>query len=174
MGLTGYYRKFIKDYGKVARPLTDQLKTNSFEWTPSAQASFEALKQAQISDPLLRMPDFSKEFFIECDASGVGIGVAAVLTREGQPVTYYSKALAERTLAKSTYEKELMALDQYWRPYLIGRKFLVMTDHKSLKTLLQQRISTPDQHWLVKLMGYEFEIKHKAGIHNRGADALSR
>jgi hypothetical protein len=79
---------------------------------------------------------------------------------------------------KSAYEKELMAIAlaiQHWRPYLFGRKFRVYTDHKSLKQLLQQRISTgKQQNWLAKLLGYSFEIIYKPGRENQGADALSR
>ncbi|XP_073035244.1 uncharacterized protein [Primulina eburnea] len=176
LGLTGYYRKFIKDYGKIARPLTKQLKKNNFGWNDKAQKAFETLKQAVVTAPVLRMPDFSQEFIVECDASGMGIG--AVLAQEGKPIAFYSKALAERALSKSTYERELMALVlavQHWRHYLLGRKFLVVTDHKPLKNLLQQRITTPDQqYWLAKLLGYELEIKHRAGTDNGAADALSR
>ncbi|KZV21694.1 hypothetical protein F511_02852 [Dorcoceras hygrometricum] len=122
------------------------------------------------------MPDFTQPFIIDCDASGRGVG--AVLSQHGRPVAFYSKALATRALAKSTYEKELMALVlaiQHWRPYLLGRKFVVMTDHRALTSLLKQRIVTPDQqHWMSKLMGYEFEVKYKSGIQNGAADALSR
>ncbi|PNX64692.1 retrotransposon-related protein, partial [Trifolium pratense] len=83
-----------------------------------------------------------------------------------------------RNLAKSAYEKELMAVVlaiQHWRPYLIGRKFTVSTDQKSLKQLLQQRMVTADQqNWAAKLLGYDFEIVYKPGKLNKGADALSR
>ncbi|KAL4571524.1 hypothetical protein LXL04_018284 [Taraxacum kok-saghyz] len=88
------------------------------------------------------------------------------------------KALTEKTLAKSAYEKEIMALAlsiQHWRPNLLGRNFTVFTDQKSLKHLLEQQITTPDQqNWLAKLMGYHFSIAYKPGHENRAADALSR
>ncbi|XP_073149101.1 uncharacterized protein [Henckelia pumila] len=105
-------------------------------------------------------------------------GVGAVLIQEGKPIAYYSKALADKALTKSAYERELMALVlaiEHWSHYLLGRKFVVVTDHKPLRSLLQQRITTPDQqYWLAKLLGYEFEIKHKGGTENWAADALSR
>ena len=98
--------------------------------------------------------------------------------QDKRPIAYFSKALGVRNLSKSAYEKELMALGlaiQHWRPYLIGRKFIVSIDQKSLKQLLQQRISTAEQqNWAAKLLGYDFEVVYKQGKLNRGADALSR
>ena len=85
---------------------------------------------------------------------------------------------ARTSLTKSVYEKELTALVlaiQHWRPYLIGRRFTVYTDQKSLRYLLEQRITTQNQqNWLAKLMGYDFDIVYKPGAANRVADALSR
>ncbi|KZV49616.1 hypothetical protein F511_26047 [Dorcoceras hygrometricum] len=108
LGLSGYYRKFIKDYGKIAKPLTDLLKKGGFEWGPEANQAFEELKVRLTTAPVLKLPDFNADFEIECDASGKGIG--AVLAQGGRPVAYYGKALAGTALSKSTYEKELMAL----------------------------------------------------------------
>ena len=94
-----------------------------------------------------------------------------------RPIAYFSKALSERTLAKSAYEREIMALAlamQHKRPYLLGRKFTVFSNQKSLGYLLHQRISTLDQkEWVVKLLGNHFDISYKPGKENKVADALS-
>lgn len=176
LGLTGYYRKFIKDYGKVAKPLTELTKKDNFSWNQDAVKAFNEMKKIMTSPPVLVLPNFSLPFEVECDAAGRGIG--AVLMQQRQPVAFFSKALSDGNLAKSVYEKELMALVlciQHWRHYLLGREFIVYTDHKSLKHFLQQRISSPDQQcWLAKLLGYQFEVKYKPGLKNRAADSLPR
>jgi len=176
LGLTGYYRKFIRGYGMIAAPLTQLLKKNSFQWSTQATEAFNQLKQAVTSPPVLRLPDFTLPFVIECDASGTGLG--AVLMQQGQPIAFFSQALTGRALFYSTYEKELLSLVsavQRWRPYLLGQTFKVKTDHQSLKFLLEQKVGTvSQQRWITKLLGYDFTIEYKKGTENRVADALSR
>jgi hypothetical protein len=176
LGLTGYYRKFVQNYGKIAKPLTELTKKDNFSWGPNAAEAFNKLKLIMTTPPVLVLPNFSLPFEVECDAAGRGIG--AVLMQKRQPVAYFSKALSDGNLAKSVYEKELMALVlciQHWRHYLLGKPFIVYTDHKSLKHFLQQRVTSPDQQcWMAKLLGYQFEVKYKPGLENKAADALSR
>jgi len=176
LGLTGYYRKFIRGYGSIAAPLTEMLRKNSFTWTAEAEFAFQNLKRAVTTAPVLALPNFTQAFVIECDASGVGIG--AVLMQEQRPIAFLSKALKGRALHMSTYEKELFALVtavQKWRPYLLGQTFVVKTDQQSLKFLLEQKVGTPfQQKWITKLLGYSFTVEYKKGSDNRVADALSR
>ena len=175
LGLTGYYRKFIQDYGKIAAPLTQMLRKNSYKWSPLAESAFQKLKDAMTGAPVLALPDFSQQFVVECDASGAGVG--AVL-RQDRPIAFHSQALQGKNLLMSTYEKEMLALViavRKWKHYLLGRKFIVRTDQKSLQYLWSQKIATEaQQKWLYKLMGLDFSIEYKKGSENKVADALSR
>jgi hypothetical protein len=124
LSLTGYYRKLVKNYGKIAAPLTTLQKKNSFTWTPATAQAFQTLKMAMCTTPVLALPDFTKAFVLECDASGKGIG--DVLMQEGRHLAFTSKQLSERNLSKSVYEKEMLAIlhvVDLWRPYLLGQRF---------------------------------------------------
>ncbi|KAF7802180.1 putative mitochondrial protein [Senna tora] len=176
LGLTGYYRRFVKKYSKIAAPLTDLLNKDGFKWSDHSQEAFEELKKAITTVPILAMPDFTKPFELETDASDTGIG--AVLMQSKRLITYYSHVLSNRARQHSVYERELMAIVfevKKWRHYLLGHRFVIKTDKKALKFLLEQRITDPDQQkWVSKLMGYKFEIQYKPGSENRAADALSK
>ena len=126
--------------------------------------------------PTLAMPNFKDVFTVETDASGDGIG--AILTQQGKPIAFMSKALGVAKKSWSTYPKEMLAILEairLWRPYLLGRKFYIQTDQRSLNFLLEQRITTPEQQkWVAKLLGYDYEIIYRPGRENAAADALSR
>lgn len=146
VGLTGYYRCFIRGYATIAAPLIDLLCRDAFTWTPSAVDSIKAPKRAMVEAPVLRLPNFDLDFVLETDASNVGIRV--VLMQAGHPISHFSKNLGSRLQALSTYLKELHAIAkaiQKWRQYLLSQFFIIRTDYKSIKELFQQVIQTPDQ-----------------------------
>jgi hypothetical protein len=176
LGLTGYYRKFVRNYGRITTPLTTLTKKDAFSWTPEETQYFEQLKEVMCKAHVLTTPDFTKTFIVECDASRNGIGV--VLMQEGRPLAFESRPLKGKDLHKPIYEKEMMEILhalKKWRPYLIGRNFKVKIDHDSLKYFLEQRLSLEEQQkWVTKILGYDFEIIYKKGKKNVVADALSR
>jgi len=177
LGLSGYYRKFVQHYGIISKPLTNLLrKYVPFVWTAEADQSFLALKQALITAPVLALPDFTKPFTIETDACGVGIG--AILSQQGHPLAYVSKALGPKNMGLSTYEKEYMAIIlavEQWRSYLQHSDFTIFTDQKSLAQFNTQRLHTAWQHKVfTKLLGFQYKVLYKKGTENGAADALSR
>jgi hypothetical protein len=174
--LAGYYRKFVRHFGIIARPLTNLLKKDVvFVWSTAHEDAFITLKQALSSTPVLALPDFSLSFHIETDASGTGVGV--VLQQNGHPLAYISKALGPRNQGLSTYEEYLaivLAVDQ-WRHYLLQNEFFIHTDQKSLIRLNEQRLHTPwQQRLFTKLLGLRYRIVYRRGVENSVADALSR
>jgi len=164
LGLIGYYRKFIKHYGMISRPLTLLLKKGTpYQWTVATEEAFNLLKHALVNAPVLAIPDFTKIFVLETDASDVGLG--AVLMQEDHPVAYLSKPLSQQNQALSVYEKECMAIlmaVEKWRPYLQHGEFIIKTDHKSLLHITEQRVHTKIQHKaLLKLMDLHYKIVYK-------------
>jgi len=176
LGLAGYYRRFIKDFGAIAAPLTRLLRKDAFLWSEAAASAFTALKQALAAALVLQLPDFELPFTVDCDASGSGFG--AVLHQGTGAIAFFSRLFSPRHMKLAAYERELIGLVQvvrHWRPYLWGRRFVVRIDHYALKFLLDQRLSTLPQHqWVSKLFGYDFAIEFRPGRLNVVADALSR
>jgi hypothetical protein len=176
LGLTGYYRKFVKNYGIISKPLTHVLRFKHFQWSAQAQEAFDNLKVAMSSTPVLALPDFQKQFQVETDACAEGIG--AVLMQQGQPIAYLSKALGEKHKHMSIYEKEFLALImavEKWRPYLQRQEFQILTDHRSLSYLNEQNLHSEMQRKaMTRLMGLQFKIIYRKGKENLAADALSR
>lgn len=181
LGLAGYYRKFIKDFAKITKPLTSCLKKNSkIEHTPSFMQSFNHLKTLLINAPILKYPDFTKPFVLTTDASNVALG--AVLSQgtppNDQPIAYASRTLNDTEQKYSTIEKELLAIVwscKYFRPYLFGRKFKIYTDHRPLVWLFNlKEPNSKLMRWRLKLEEFDYEIIYKKGKQNTNADALSR
>ena len=108
LGLTGYYRKFVRNYGRIATPLMTLTKKDAFSWTPEATRYFQQLKEEMCKSHVLTTPDFTKTFIMECDASGNGIVV--VLMQEGRRPAFEIRPLKGKDLHKPIYEKEMMAI----------------------------------------------------------------
>lgn len=176
LGLTGFYRRFIKGYASIASALTPLLCKDKFLRSPAAQAAFEHLKQAMTHAPVLAPPNFTIPFVLETDASGNAMG--AVLMQQGHPIAFFSKQFSPCMQRASTYVCELHTMTtaiQKWRHYLLGHPFTILTDHWSLKGLMSSVIQTPEQQYcLTKLLGYDYQIAYKPGATNVVADALSR
>ena len=176
LGLTRYYRRFVKGYGSISKPLTNLLRKEALGWNEEATQAFTLLKKLMTNAPVLALPDFNKKFVVETNASLTR--VRAVLMQEGHPIAFISKSLGPKQQIMFVYEREMMAILQAitkWKHYLWGRHFHIRTDHISLKYLIHQKLTTHAQHvWLVKLLGYDYDIEYKQGKENVLADALSR
>ena len=134
LGLAGYYRRFVRQFGILARPLFNLLKKGTpVVWTDNTDQSFQVLKQSLVTAPVLALLDFQQQFTVETDACGTGIG--AILQQDGHPIAFMSKSLCPKYQGLSTYEKEYLAViaavDQ-WRPYLQSAEFIIKTDQRSL------------------------------------------
>ena len=169
LGLAGYYRKFVRHFNIIAKPLADLLKKDQlFIWTSTHESTFSMLKQALCTAPVFALLDFSLPFHIETDASGTGI--REVLQQNGHPIAFISKALSPRNQGLSVYEKEylsiLMVVEQ-WRHYLLQGEFFIHTDHRNLVHLNEQRLHTAwQQKVFSKLLGLQYKILYKKGSEN--------
>jgi hypothetical protein len=140
LGLAGYYCQFIKDFSKIAKPMTRLPEKNKdFDWTKECQASFEELKKRLTSALVLILPDITRMFDIYCDASRQGLG--CVLMQEGKVVSCASHQLRKHEENYPTHDLELATFVhalKIWRHYLIGHRCEIYSDHKSLKYIFTQ------------------------------------
>ena len=180
-GLVNYYRRFIDNFSKIAKPLTNLLKKNTpFKWEDKQILAFETLKEKLITPPLLQYPDFSRPFIITTDASEMALGCILSQGEIGKdkPIAYASRTLNGAERNYSTTERELLAIvwaAKQFRPYILGRTTTFVTDHKPLQWVFN--VKDPSSRllrWRIKLEEYDYEIKYKAGVKNTNADALSR
>ena len=178
LGMSGYYRKFIPNYSKIAKPLTIRLKKDAVINVNDKdyRESFEKLKNILMSDMILKYPDFNQKFILTTDASNYALG--AVLSQKKGPIAFASRTLNKHECNYSTIEKELLSIVwavKQFRHYLYGRRFDLHTDHKPLIWLAN--LKEPNSkliRWKIKLNEYEFDISHVQGKENKVADALSR
>ena len=184
IGICGWYRSFIKDYATIVAPLTDCLtkdKIKKFSLTEEAKAAFEQMKLSLMSAPVLVNPDFTKHFYIQCDASSVGVGgVLFQLDDENneRPIAFMSAKLNKAQKNYSVTELECYAAVlsvKKFRPYVEGLPFTIITDHASLKWLMNQKdLSGRLARWSLKLQAFDFNIMHRKGSQNVVPDTLSR
>ncbi|WVZ92193.1 hypothetical protein U9M48_038277, partial [Paspalum notatum var. saurae] len=177
LGLAGYYRRFIKDFSKIAKPMTSLTKKNAkFVWGPKCEEGFQELKKLLTTAPVLAQPDVTKPFDVYCDASGQGLG--CVLMQEGRVIAYASRQLRKHETNYPTHDLELAAVVhalKIWRHYLLGNTCHIYTDHKSLKYIFTQpELNMRQRRWLELIKDYDLEIHYHPGKANVVADALSR
>ncbi|KAK4385593.1 Retrovirus-related Pol polyprotein from transposon.6 [Sesamum angolense] len=177
----GFYRRFIKDFSKIAQPLCKLLqKDKIFELDEACKQAFNKLKESLTSAPIIQPPNWELPFEIMCDASNHAVG-AVLGQRIGRDphVIYYASRMLDSTQSNyTTTEKELLAIVfalEKFRPYLLGTKVIVYSDHAALKYLLSKKDAKPRLiRWILLLQEFDLTIKDKKGAENLVADHLSR
>jgi hypothetical protein len=181
LGLMSYYRRFIPGFSRLASPLHKLLKKGArYEWANEQEHAFRSLKNKLISPPILRYPDYSREFILTTYASKEGVGAVLSQGEIGKdlPIAFASRSLNNAERNYSTTERELLAIVwgvRYFRPYLYGTKFTIVTDYKPFTWIMS--VKDPGSRllrWRIKLEEYDYEIVFKKGTSNTNADALSR
>nr|GEX55727.1 putative reverse transcriptase domain-containing protein [Tanacetum cinerariifolium] len=177
LGLAGYYRRFIANFSKIAKPLTSLTqKHQTYEWGQKEEVTFQTLKTNLCDALILSLPDGIKDFVVYCDASNQGLG--CVLMQRGKVIAYASRQLKIHQKNYTTHDLELGAVVfvlNTWRHYLYGTKSVIYTDHKSLRHIFDQKgLNMHQRRWVELFSDYECEIRYHHGKANMVADALSR
>jgi hypothetical protein len=177
LGLAGYYRRFIPDFSRIAKPMTELLKKGvKFSWNEKCAEAFHTLRAHLTTAPVLAQPDPSQSFDVYCDASGTGLG--CVLMQNNRIIAYASRALRTHEQNYPTHDLELAAVIhalKLWRHHLMGTKCSIYTDHKSLKYIFTQAdLNMRQRRWLELIKDYDLEVHYHPGKANVVADALSR
>ncbi|GKA27828.1 putative reverse transcriptase domain-containing protein [Tanacetum coccineum] len=177
LGLAGYYRRFIKEFSLISKPLTKLTQKNKpFVWGDDEEEAFQTLKLKLCSAPILSLPEVSEDFVVYCDASLKGFGV--VLMQREKVTAYASRQLRKNEENYTTHDLELGAVVfslRLWRHYLYGTKCTVYTDHKSLQYILDQKeLNMRRRRWIELMSDYDCVIRYHPGKANVVADALSR
>jgi hypothetical protein len=176
LGLAGYYHRFIPNFSKITKPITELLKKgNKYLWSEACDEAFKHLKRLLTTSPMLAQPDITKPFNVYCDASGMGLG--GVLMQENRVISYSLRQLRCHEEHCPTHDLELAAVVMplwMWHHYLLGNAVHIYIDHKSLKYIFTQPdLNMRQQRWLELIKDYELEVHCHLGKSNVIADALS-
>ncbi|CAM8997540.1 unnamed protein product [Rhodiola kirilowii] len=181
LGHASFYRRFIKDFSKIAKSLTHLLCNDvQFNFDEDFLEAFEKLKRALVSAPIVRPPNWDLPFELMCDASDYAIGavLGQRVDKRLHVIYYVSKVLDNAQMNYTTTKKELLAVVyafEKFRPYLVGSKTIVYTDHAAIKYLMTKKDAKPRLiRWILLLQEFTIEIKDKKGVENVVADHLSR
>jgi len=181
LGLCSYYRRFVQGFSIVAKPLTSLTsKDSALVWTPECQQAFDHLKEALVGNTIMGYPQGEGDFILDTDACDVGIGAVLSQVQDGteRVIAYASRSMNKAEKNYCVTDKELLALRyfvEYFRQYLLGRRFLVRTDHQALKWLFS--LKEPKgriARWLEILSAYDFAVEYRPGKKHGNADGMSR
>jgi len=181
-GLASYYRRFVKDFAKLAEPLSNLTKRQlgKFKWTPEAQRAFDALKEALCVAPILAFPQPNVPCILDTDTSDVAVGAVLSQMVDGieRPIAFFSRVMGKSQRAYCATRRELLAVVmalQHFRHYLLGTKVILRTDHASLKWL--NSFKSPEgilARWLATMQEFDLQIEHRPGRQHSNVDGMSR
>ncbi len=192
LGFVGYYRRFIKDFSKIAKPLNQLLVVSGrprgrgsppVAWDSTCDVAFQRLKQELLQAPILAYADFTQPFFLYTDASNLGLGAVLAQRQQGveRVIAYASRSLhpAERNDSNySSFKLELLAMkwamSEKFKDYLWGAKVLVITDNNPLVHLRTAKLGAVEQRWVAQLANYDYQLQYRPGREYTNADVLSR
>jgi hypothetical protein len=177
LGLASYYRRFILNFSKIAKPITDLLKKGEkFIWNVGHDEAFQTLKKLRTTSPVLAQPNIMKSFDVYCNASDTGLG--CVLMQEGCVIAYSSWQLWRHEEHYLAHDLELAVIVhalRTWQHYLLGNVIHIFTDHKCLKYIFTQpNLNMHQRRWLKLIKDYDLEVHYHPRKVNVIADALSR
>ncbi|KAJ9535750.1 hypothetical protein OSB04_un001096 [Centaurea solstitialis] len=181
LGHAGFYRRFIKDFSKISKPLCLLLQQDhAFDFNKECRVAFDILKKALVTAPVVVTPDWSKPFEVMCDASDWAVGAVLGQRKEKifHSIYYASKTLNNAQINYTTTKKELLAVVfafEKFRSYLMGTKVIIHTDHAAIKYLISKKDAKPRLiRWILLLQEFDLEIVDRKGKNNQVADHLSR
>ena len=193
LGFAGYYRRYVSNYSKIAKPLNDLLKGHStnkgkskvkpppWKWGDDEQEAFEQLKERLSSPPILAYADFDQPFILHTDASMQGLGAVLYQIQNGHKrvIAYASRGLRNAEKNYPAHKLEFLSLKwavtEKFHDYLYGNSFEVITDNNPLTYVLTSaKLDATGHRWLAALSNYNFSLRYRKGINNADADSLSR